>query len=291
MSTTEAFTGTNAGLNSSTSTGTYAHQFFQQANATQAQQLSQSMAAGGSAGVTSSGGSVLISSQQFCYAGLPDPTSVQKQKETYLRLLDSQLQQGVQALDVQLKQQRDAINSQAEQQKKAFDMQVDMEVKAQEMQLQQQYQEQHLQLQQQAQQQKSQLEQQAMQLSMDYQQKKAEEEMQKAHYEMERQQQELQMKLQNEFHSMQAQLTSSLPAAFQFYPGMVVSPDGLKQNGSGIFTGTFGLDVGTSSKMDQLSGTMSTATQSNPQRAEPEVYVYGPNGELIPKNQQQEHQN
>ena len=124
MSTTEAFPGaqhatqlnaTNASLG-----GSYAHQFFQGANAQQAQQLSASATGGTACG--------LSSSQQFCYAGLPDPTSVQKQKETYLRLLDSQLQQGVQALDVQLKQQRDAINSQAEQQKKAFNMQVDMEV-------------------------------------------------------------------------------------------------------------------------------------------------------------------
>ncbi|CAD7926462.1 unnamed protein product [Amoebophrya sp. A120] len=214
-------------------------------------------------------------------AGLPDPASVQKQKETYMKLLDSQLAQGVQALDVQLKQQRDAINSQADQQKKAFNMQVDMEVKAQEMHLQQQYQEQQLQLQQQAQQQKSQLEQQAMQLTMDFQQKKAEEEMQRQQYEMERQQQELQMKLQNEFHSMQAQLTSSLPAAFQFHQG--VAESAFKPNGQPFFPQH---QAGLHALMSDVHGKdlNMTASTAHSVRTDTEIYVYGPNGELIPKS-------
>ncbi|CAD7949022.1 unnamed protein product [Amoebophrya sp. A25] len=256
-------------------------------------------------------------------SGMPDPSSVQKQKETYMKLLDSQLAQGIQALDVQLKQQRDALNSQAEQQKKAFNMQVEMEVKAQEMQLQQQYQEQHLQLQQQAQQQKSQLEQQAMQLTMEYQQKKAEEEMNKQHYEMERQQQELQMKLQNEFHSMQAQLTSSLPAAFHYFNSNLQLGDGLKvtngtyapyfaqsgdnesQAGSSIFGKSLGLQLGSfAGAGNDLSNTSTTSAgntcsySTGPPSAntsvaaqiqpEPTIYVYGQNGELIPKHEVQD---
>lgn len=59
---------------------------------------------------------------------IPDPAAVQNQKDTYIKLLDAQLAQGIQALDIQLKQHREAITSQAEQQKRAFNMQVDMEV-------------------------------------------------------------------------------------------------------------------------------------------------------------------
>ena len=59
---------------------------------------------------------------------LPDPSSVQRQKESYLSLLETQLQQGLEALNVQLQQHRDSIRTQADQQRKAFELQLEMEV-------------------------------------------------------------------------------------------------------------------------------------------------------------------
>merc|ERR1711862_528886 len=146
-------------------------------------------------------------------AGMPDPSTIAKQKDAYMKMLDEQVKQGTQVLEAQVKHQKEYLLGQADQQKKQFIMQIDMEVKQQEMALDQQRMEQLMALQQQAAQQKAALEQQAMQLTMGYQQKKAEEEMQKQQYEMEKKQQEMQAKMQQEMAKFQGadQLFNTAP--------------------------------------------------------------------------------
>lgn len=184
--------------------------------------------------------------------GMPDPATIAKQKDAYNKMLEEQLKQGVTVLDAQVKHQKDYLVAQADQQKKQFTMQIEMEVKQQEMALQQQYAEQTMALQQQAAQQKAALEQQAMQLTMDYQQKKAEETMQKQQYEMERQQVDMQTKMQAEMQKLG-----------------VNTPFGGSSGG-----------FGAQPAFNQLAGGSSILGQT---QAPGQTYVYGPNGELIPK--------
>merc|ERR1712137_589477 len=56
----------------------------------------------------------------------PDPPTIQKQKDSYMKMLDAQV-----------KHQKEYLLGQADQQKKQFIMQIDMEVKQEEMQKQQ----------------------------------------------------------------------------------------------------------------------------------------------------------
>merc|ERR1719395_45026 len=102
-------------------------------------------------------------------ASMPDPATIAKQKDGYMKMLDDQLKQGTTVLDQQMKYQKDYLYAQADQQKKQYIMEVDQQVKTQEMGLSQQYNQQMMSLQQQAAQQKAALEQQAMQLTMEYQ--------------------------------------------------------------------------------------------------------------------------
>merc|ERR1719289_604792 len=113
-------------------------------------------------------------------------------------------------------------------------------------------------LQQQASQQKAALEQQAMQLTMDFQQKKAEETMQMQQYEMERQQADMQTRIQGEMQKLG--VSSPFGNAPQFR--------GAPQLGQ---------------PQMQFGATSMMAGQP-PQGAGP-IYMYGPNGELIPKEQ------
>jgi len=88
-------------------------------------------------------------------AGMPDPPTIAKQKDAYMKMLDEQVKQGTQVLEAQVKHQKEYLLGQADQQKKQFIMQIDMEVKQQEMALDQQKMEQLMQLQQQSAQQKA----------------------------------------------------------------------------------------------------------------------------------------
>jgi hypothetical protein len=122
------------------------------------------------------------------------------------------------------------------------------------MQLQQQYAEQTMALQQQAAQQKASLEQQAMQLTMEYQQKKAEEDMQRQQFEMEKQQAEMQAKMSADMQKLGVQV----PVMGQMNVQQTMMPQSFNLGG-----------------MQQ--------TQA-PQASGP-TYVYGPNGELVPKEE------
>jgi len=187
--------------------------------------------------------------------GMPDPATISKQKDAYNKMLEEQLKQGITVLDAQVKHQKDYLVAQADQQKKQFTMQIEMEVRQQEMALQQQYAEQSMALQQQASQQKAALEQQAMQLTMDYQQKKAEETMQKQQYEMERQQTELQSRMQAEMQK----LGVATPYGQPFQVSQSIAP------------------FANSSSLLQT-------------QAPGQTYVYGPNGELVLKDEFQQAQ-
>merc|ERR1719395_452914 len=72
-------------------------------------------------------------------AGMPDPATIAKQKDGYMKTLDEQLKQGTTVLDQQMKYQKDYLYAQADQQKKQYIMEVDQQVKTQEMGLSQQY--------------------------------------------------------------------------------------------------------------------------------------------------------
>merc|ERR1719316_884853 len=67
-------------------------------------------------------------SPQALTAGMPDPATVQKQKDGYMKMLDDQLQQSSTVLDQQMKYQTEYLAAQAGQQKKQFIMQVDQQV-------------------------------------------------------------------------------------------------------------------------------------------------------------------
>ncbi|CAJ1347876.1 unnamed protein product, partial [Effrenium voratum] len=135
-------------------------------------------------------------------SGLPDPSSVERQKENYLHSLEEQEQRSNASLELQRKQQLELIHTQAEQQKKRLFMQIDQQVKTQEMALTQQYNQQLLQLNQQYHQQKAALEQQAMQLTMEYQQQKMQEEMVKKQMELHKEHSEVQARYQSDLQRL-----------------------------------------------------------------------------------------
>jgi len=149
-------------------------------------------------------------------AGLPDPKTIAKQKEAYLKMLEDQLRQGIMVLDAEVKVQRSYIVAQADQQKKEFIMQVDMDMTQQDVTLQRHYAEQALALHIQAAKQKSDLEQQAMQLTMEYQAKKQEEIARQQQYEIECAQREVSERIMTEM----GRLGVTTYALQSFVPGL-----------------------------------------------------------------------
>jgi len=108
--------------------------------------------------------------------GIPDPSAVQRQKETFARSLEEQLRKGVEVLAATHKQQTDQLHEQANMEKERYNRMLDQQVKARELELSQQYNEQLMRLQQAAQAQRAELEQQACGLTLEYQQRKVTEE-------------------------------------------------------------------------------------------------------------------
>ncbi len=51
-------------------------------------------------------------------AGMPDPSTIAKQKDAYMKMLDEQVKQGTQVLEAQVKHQKEYLLGQADQQKK-----------------------------------------------------------------------------------------------------------------------------------------------------------------------------
>jgi len=137
--------------------------------------------------------------------GIPDPSSIDRQKASYAVGLDEQLQKGTGVLNQQLKQQTDYLYAVGDQKKRQYGLQIDQEIKQQEMALAQQHNEQVMLLQQAAQQQKSALEHQANALMLEYNQKKAQEELLFQQYNFQKSHYEIQLKYNAEMHSLQAQ--------------------------------------------------------------------------------------
>jgi hypothetical protein len=158
---------------------------------------------------------------------LPDPASIEKQKDGYTQMLNEQLNQGNSILQQQMKHQSDYITAEGEQKKKEYAMKIDQEVLQKNMALQQQHAQQSMNLAQQAAAQKAALEAQAMQLTMEYHQVEAKEMMDRKQYEMRKAQYELEKKLQEDMANLQRQanpqagsLTAGHPPVENAAPGM-----------------------------------------------------------------------
>lgn len=208
--------------------------------------------------------------------------------------------------------------AQAEQQKSHFYTQVDMDVRQQENELDAQYAEQSMQLRMQNQQQRAALEMQAMQLTMEYQQRKSEEDMLKQQLAVERRQSEIQQQIQNEMHRLagstpngqqhvQLNMPNGLPNPLSQQPfpqQQFPSMSGLNVS-KNMFRGSFQMSSRMSTMGSQAMSSMAFSLPSvstnrgsfcggNVGNGMPmsntqpphgaTTYVYGPNGQLIPKN-------
>jgi hypothetical protein len=120
--------------------------------------------------------------------GIPDPTSIEQQKEAYSRSLEEQTHQGKELLITQQKQQTELIHQSAEVQKRQLISQIEEQAKQQELLLSQKYSTQLIDLEQQCIKQKAALEKQANDLTMEYNFRKSKEEL-----------------LQREYHQRQVQ--------------------------------------------------------------------------------------
>jgi len=129
---------------------------------------------------------------------MPDPATILKQKEAYVKMLDNQCAAGVSVIDGQFKHQVEYMRAHVDNQKKQLLAQMDLETKHHEVALQQQRTDQLLNLQRGFTHQRTILEQQAQSLIIQYQEKKKEEDMQKHKETMEKRQKELQEKIEKE---------------------------------------------------------------------------------------------
>ncbi|CAE8712002.1 unnamed protein product [Polarella glacialis] len=154
-------------------------------------------------------------------ANMPDPASIESQKDAYSRSLEEQARKGEELLKMQQKQQVDAIYQASEAQKKQLLCQIDQQAKQQELEISQRYAQQVMSLQQEFQNQKMILERQAHDLAMEYQKRKSQEDMLHQQYEMQRAHYDDQVRMMKEIHQAQqahedqAQQTYAQQAAVQ----------------------------------------------------------------------------
>eukprot|EP00927_Polykrikos_kofoidii_P014975 TRINITY_DN16635_c0_g1_i1.p1 TRINITY_DN16635_c0_g1~~TRINITY_DN16635_c0_g1_i1.p1 ORF type:complete len:418 (+),score=50.98 TRINITY_DN16635_c0_g1_i1:85-1338(+) len=100
---------------------------------------------------------------------MPDPASIERQKEQFRASIEKELEQGVAFLAQQLKHQTDVLIGRAEQVKAQHSFEIDRQVKERQLQMVQRYDESVLMVQQAAQRLTTQLEHQASQLHLEYQ--------------------------------------------------------------------------------------------------------------------------
>jgi len=136
---------------------------------------------------------------------LPDPQTIARQKDDYLKALDDEFNHGTQELGAQIQARKQLLMDMAAQKKAEYSAQVEGQVQAQHLALDQQYQQQLSLLQQKASAQKSSLEQQALKLTMEYQQRANFEQMRQQQADMQAQQAELVRKQQEEMSKLQVQ--------------------------------------------------------------------------------------
>merc|ERR1719424_2161037 len=138
-------------------------------------------------------------------SGLPDPFSIAKQRESYLKALEEQERQAIAVLEQQRAQQVSLLRAQGDQQKKKFILEVNQQVSQNDIVLTQQHSEQMMVLNQQYSQQRGILENQANTHIMEYQQKKAQEDMMMQQYQLQVEQHNAQLKYNEEMVSLQGQ--------------------------------------------------------------------------------------
>jgi len=142
---------------------------------------------------------------------LADPETVNTQKESYARDLETQLRKGVEVLGVTHKQQTEALHAAANQEKTRYNLAMDQQVKQQELFLSQEYNEQLMRLQQAAQAKRAELEQQATQLTLEFQQRKVQEEFMAQQLGIQQQHQEAQRRLEEEMRKLGLQPGQAVP--------------------------------------------------------------------------------
>lgn len=163
-------------------------------------------------------------------SGLPDPESIAKQREQYLKALEEQERQAIAVLEQQRAQQVGLLRAQGDQQKKKFFLEVNQQVSQNDIVLTQQHSEQMMVLNQQYSQQRGILENQANTLIMEYQQKKAQEDMLMRQYQLQVEQFGAQQKYNDEMVRLQGQQERVQGALAQAYASSYMPPPIARQN-------------------------------------------------------------
>lgn len=163
-------------------------------------------------------------------SGLPDPESIAKQREQYLKALEEQERQAIAVLEQQRAQQVGLLRAQGDQQKKKFFLEVNQQVSQNDIVLTQQHSEQMMVLNQQYSQQRGILENQANTLIMEYQQKKAQEDMLMRQYALQVEQFGSQQKYNDEMVRLQGQQERVQGALAQAYASSYMPPPIARQH-------------------------------------------------------------
>jgi len=136
--------------------------------------------------------------------GIPDPASIQSQKDRFARSLEEQLHQGAQLLNQQHKNKIDQLHAQANVSKAHYHLAVDQRVKQEELVLTEKYNDTLMMLQQAAQAKRTELEQQACAMMLEYQQKKTADEFANNESGIKQQYHEAQANLSKQLHKLNA---------------------------------------------------------------------------------------
>merc|ERR1719247_1272210 len=127
--------------------------------------------------------------------GMPDPSSVESQKQAYSKSIEAQLRQETGQLAQRNQAQKQALAQMVQQQKAQYNLQMDQYLQQQAMAVDQQANAEMMMLQEAAMAQKMALEQQAAGLTLEFQQRKAQEEMMAREYQIQRQYYDAEQKL------------------------------------------------------------------------------------------------
>lgn len=163
-------------------------------------------------------------------SGLPDPSSIAKQREAYLKALEEQERQAIAVLEQQRSQQVSLLRAQGDQQKKKFFLEVNQQVSQNDIVLTQQHSEQMMVLNQQYSQQRGCLENQANSLIMEFQQKKAQEDMMMQQYSLQLEQHTGQQKYNEEMVRLQQGTDRVQGALAQAYASSYMPPPIARQS-------------------------------------------------------------
>lgn len=131
--------------------------------------------------------------------GLPDPKSVESQKQAYSQSIEAQLRQETGALAQRNQAQKQSLAQMVQQQKAQYNLQMDQYLQQQAMAVDQQANAEMMMLQEAAMAQKMALEQQAAGLTLEYQQRKAQEEMMAREYQIQKQYYDAEQKLSQQY--------------------------------------------------------------------------------------------